>query len=180
MRREDFYDDEEDDDLEEPWEEGGDSREDEILKYRDLLCHEIVVELCSLTTDELLEFLTWELDRLGFSDKTELELISIEFDKQYILGFWNLREESEVRSGTGAGNMQSLVDGWILKNLTDLILDKMYGPMCELDLDDLVDPLLHILTDVVEWKFDRKIPLVDGERRGETDDEETTEDQEPD
>ena len=179
MRREDVWDYEDDDDLEEPWDEGGDSQDDEILKYRDLLCHEIVVELCSLTTEELLDFLTWELDRLGFSDKTELELISIEFDKQYILGFWNLREESEVRSGTGAGNMQSLVDGWILKNLTDLILDKMHGPMCELELDDLVDPLLHILLDVVQWKCERKIPLVDGERRGESDDD-SIEELEPD
>lgn len=177
MRREDLYDDEDDEDLEEPW--GEDSREDEILKYRDLLCHEIVVELCSLTTDELLEFLTWELDRLGFSDKTELELISIEFDKQYILGFWNLREESEVRSGTGAGNMQSLVDGWILKNLTDLILDKMHGPMCELELDDLVDPMMHILLDVVQWKTDKKIPLIDGAKGSEEDDE-PTEELEPD
>ena len=179
MRREDVWDDEDDEDLEEPWDEGGDSREDEILKYRDLLCHEIVVELCSLTTEELLDFLTWELDRLGFSDKTELELISIEFDKQYILGFWNLREESEVRSGTGAGNMQSLVDGWILKNLTDLILDKMHGPMCELELDDLVDPLLHILLDVVQWKTDKKIPLIDAAKGSEADDE-PTEELEPD
>ena len=169
----------EEDDLEEPWEEGEDGRDDEILKYRDLLCHEIVVELCSLTTEELLDFLSWELDRYGFSDKTELELISIEFDKQYILGFWNLREESEVRSGTGAGNVQSLVDGWILKNLTDLILDKMHGPMCELDLEDLVDPLLHILLDAVQWKTDKKIPLVDG-AGGSEDDDEPTEELEPD
>lgn len=75
--------------------------------------------------------------------------------------------------------MQSLVDGWILKNLTDLILDKMHGPMCELELDDLVDPLLHILCDVVQWKCERKIPLVDGERRGESDDD-STEELEPD
>jgi hypothetical protein len=75
--------------------------------------------------------------------------------------------------------MQSLVDGWILKNLTDLILDKMHGPMCELELDDLVDPLLHILLDVVQWKTDKKIPLIDGERRGESDDD-STEELEPD
>lgn len=174
-------DDEDDEDLDSLDDGDEESYDDVVLGYRDLLCHEIVVEMCSLTTDEMLEFLTWELDRLGFSDKTELELISIEFDKQYILVFWNLREESEVRSGTGAGNMQSLVDGWILKNLTDLILDKMHGPMAELDLDDLVDPLLHILADVVQWKTDKKIPLIDAAKGSEDDDEDyAIEDQELD
>jgi hypothetical protein len=51
--------------------------------------------------------------------------------------------------------------------------------MCELELDDLVDPLLHILLDVVQWKTDKKIPLIDGERRGESDDD-STEELEPD
>lgn len=176
--REDIWD-EDDEELEEPWDDGEDSREDEILKYRDLLCHEIVVELCSLTTDELLEFLTWELDRLGFSDKTELELISIEFDKQYILGFWNLREEADVRTATGAGNMHCFIDTWVLKNLSELIMDKLYGQLAELELDDLIDPMMHILLDVVQWKTDKKIPLIDAAKCSE-DDDEPTEELEPD
>ena len=170
-------DDEEDEDLDSL--DGEESYDDVVLGYRDLLCREIVVELVSLTTDEMLDFLTWELDRYGFSDKTELELISIEFDKQYILGFWNLREEAEVRTATGAGNMHCFIDTWVLKNLSELIMDKLYGQLAELELDDLIDPMMHILLDVVQWKTDKKIPLIDG-AKGSEDDDEPTEELEPD
>jgi hypothetical protein len=173
-----FEEDDEDEDLD-SLDDGEESYDDVVLGYRDLLCREIVVELVSLTTDEMLDFLTWELDRYGFSEKTELELISIEFDKQYILGFWNLREEAEVRTATGAGNMHCFIDTWVLKNLSELIMDKLYGPMAELELDDLVDPMMHILLDVVQWKTDKKIPLIDGAKRSE-DDDEPTEELEPD
>jgi hypothetical protein len=171
-------DDEEDEDLD-SLDDGEESYDDVVLGYRDLLCREIVVELVSLTTDEMLDFLSWELDRYGFSDKTELELISIEFDKQYILGFWNLREEAEVRTATGAGNMHCFIDTWVLKNLSELIMDKLYGQLAELELDDLIDPMMHILLDVVQWKIDKKIPLIDA-AKGSEDDDEPTEEPEPD
>jgi hypothetical protein len=171
-------DDEEDEDLD-SLDDGEESYDDVVLGYRDLLCREIVVELVSLTTDEMLDFLSWELDRYGFSDKTELELISIEFDKQYILGFWNLREEAEVRTATGAGNMHCFIDTWVLKNLSELIMDKLYGQLAELELDDLIDPMMHILLDVVQWKTDKKIPLIDAAKCSE-DDDEPTEEPEPD
>lgn len=173
-----FEEDDEDEDLD-SLDDGEESYDDVVLGYRDLLCREIVVELVSLTTDEMLDFLSWELDRYGFSDKTELELISIEFDKQYILGFWNLREEAEVRTATGAGNMHCFIDTWVLKNLSELIMDKLYGQLAELELDDLIDPMMHILLDVVQWKTDKKIPLIDAAKCSE-DDDEPTEELEPD
>ena len=158
-----FEEDDEDEDLDSL--DGEESYDDVVLGYRDLLCREIVVELVSLTTDEMLDFLSWELDRYGFSDKTELELISIEFDKQYILGFWNLREEAEVRTATGAGNMHCFIDTWVLKNLSELIMDKLYGQLADLEL--------------VQWKADKKIPLIDA-AKGSEDDDEPTEELEPD
>lgn len=159
MRDNDLYEpyDEDDDD---EFEDDLDPEEKDCLLFNDLVLADINHELVALDTRTLLEFLTWELDKLRFTDSSELILIGIDFESQYRLQFYNVREDQTVKVGTGAGNIYMLVDGWILKTLTDLYVTEMYGEIAEVYPDMLTDIYVNILADVVEWKKDNEIEVL--------------------
>jgi hypothetical protein len=71
-----------------------------------------------------------------------------------------------------AGNIYSLIDGWILKTLSELYIDALYSDLQDLDATDLVDPILNIMLDIEEWK---QLQGFDGEA---PDDDEDDDDQE--
>lgn len=163
--------DEEDDDGEVPEDWEGEpfenEEEEEAFKFRDLCVKQISRDLGELDTRDLLEFLIWEMERLHYTEKTELCLIGITFDKQYILEFYNVREDKTLKTGTMAGNIYSLIDGWILKTLSELYIDELYSDLQDLDATDLVDPILNIMLDLEQWKqeqgFGGEAPDVDGD-----------------
>lgn len=161
MRSEDFedqYDDDEDYDDEE-FEDLSEEDRDSIL-FNELALKQINHELVALSNRELIDFLSDELDDLGFTDESELVLIGIDFDAQYILEFYNVREDKTIKTGTGAGNIYMLVDGWILKTLTDLYAEKLYGELSDIYPSDLTDCYMNILTDVLDWKKENEIDSI--------------------
>lgn len=164
------YEEDDDDEVPEDWEGEPfeDEEEEEAFKFRDLCVKQISRDLGDLGTRELLEFLIWEMERLQYTEKTELCLIGITFDKQYILEFYNVREDSTVKTGTMAGNIYSLIDGWILKTLSELYIDELYSDLQDLDATDLVDPILNIMLDIEEW---RQLQGFDGEAPDDDEDE---------
>lgn len=132
----------------------------DALFFNELLVQEIIVELSDLDNRALVDFLSLELEEHGFSRKSDLTLIGIDFDEQYILEFYNMREDKTVKSGTGMGSMRMLLDNWVLKTLVELVCDELYGSLGELEISDLSDCYLNILDDVIDWKRENGIGLV--------------------
>ena len=156
-----YYDDDDDDDDDDFDGEDLESEEDrESLLFNELAMKQIDRELVCLDNRDLLEFLTWELDRLGFIDDSELVLIGIEFDTQYLLQFYNIREDKTVKTATGAGNIYMLVDGWIMKTLTDLYIDHLYGDLADVYPSDMTDCNMNILIDILDWKKENEIEPI--------------------
>jgi hypothetical protein len=124
-------------------------------RYNSILTSEISRELSVLTNRELMNFMMVELDKSGFSENSELLLAGIEFNGSYFLTFYNIREEQPVKIATGCGNIPSLVEKWFLKNLTESMADKMFGPLGELFPSDMTDMLLNVLIDLTEWKAEK-------------------------
>ena len=154
--REDFddddFDDDDDDDLNE--------LDQDALFFNECTLKQINHELVALPNRELLEFLQWELDKLNFTDSSELIPVGIEFERQYILQFYNVREDKTVKTATGAGNIYMLVDRWILKTLTDLYVAELYGEIVDIYPSDLSDCYTNILIDVLDWKIETGIEPI--------------------
>jgi hypothetical protein len=155
----DMDDDDDDDDLfddEGDFEELG-PEEIEAAKYNELVIRQISDELCDMSNREFVAFLSEELDSLGFSDSSELILVGLEFSNgQYVIQFYNIREDQSVKSATGAGNLRMLVDGWVMKTVTDLQILKLYGELAdELRPSDLTDCYMNLLLDIIDWKQTR-------------------------
>ena len=149
-----------DDDEEEFEDEDGEilSEQDrDAILFNELIIKQIVRELVILDNRDILEFLEYEFDKLGFTDGTDLVLVGIEFDKQYILQFYNVREDKTVKTGTGAGNMHMLIDGWVLKTLCDLYFENLLGSMSDIYPSDSTDAYMNILIDVLDWKKENEI-----------------------
>lgn len=157
-----YYEDDDDDDEEEDFDgEDFDSEEDrEALLFNELTLRQINRELVCLDNRDLVEFLAWELDRLDFTDDSELVLVGIEFDTQYLLQFYNIREDKTVKTATGAGNIYMLVDGWIMKTLTDLYIDRLYGDLADVYPSDMTDCYMNILIDILDWKKENEIEPI--------------------
>ena len=156
-----YYEDDDDDEEEDFDGEDFVSDEDrETLLFNELTLKQINRELVCLDNRYLLEFLTWEFDRLDFVDDTELVLVGIEFDTQYLLQFYNVREDKTVKTGTGAGNIYMLVDGWIMKTLTDLYIDRLYGDIADVYPSDMTDCYMNILIDILDWKKENEIETI--------------------
>jgi len=155
----DWRDEEEDEgDDDEEWTE-----EDESAVWmRSILSKEIQREIAALDKRDLLEFLSDELDRLKFTEKTEMVVIGIDFSSQYVLEMYNVREDSTVQMATGAGNIHSLVTGWIMQTLEELTVDIMYSDLDDLGPADLLDVTTSILLDVLDWKKEHGIPCLPG------------------
>lgn len=159
--REDF-DDDFDDDGEEYEDDGEDLSEfdQDAPFFNECTLKQINHELVALPNRELLEFLQWELDKLHFTENSELVPVGIEFQGQYLLQFYNVREDKTVKTATGAGNIYMLVDGWILKTLTDLYVAELYGEMSPISPSDLSDCYTNILIDVLDWKSEMGIEPI--------------------
>ena len=156
-----YYEDDDDDEEDDFDGEDFVSDEDrETLIFNELTLKQINRELVCLDNRYLLEFLTWEFDRLDFVDDTELVLVGIEFDTQYLLQFYNIREDKTVKTGTGAGNIYMLVDGWIMKTLTDLYIDRLYGDIADVYPSDMTDCYMNILIDILDWKKENEIDPI--------------------
>lgn len=162
--RDPFDDDEENDD--EELEEFDDDRESDEEErdasfFNEITLKQIVHELVVLSNRELLEFLDWEFDRLGFTERTELSLIGIDFDACYILEFYNVREDKTVKTSTGAGNMFMLISGWVTKTLVEMMVEHLYGDLSDVWPSDLTDCYLNVLMDVLDWKSDAGFETID-------------------
>lgn len=164
----DLFDDDDDDDDDFDGEVDGYGDDDEVLSafdrdavlFNEITAKQINRELVSLSNRELLEFLQWELDKLKFTESSELVLVGIEFDDQYILQFYNVREDKTLKTATGAGNVYMLINGWILRTLTDLYVSELYGELGDVYPSDLTDCYLNILTDVLDWKSETGIEPI--------------------
>jgi hypothetical protein len=164
----DPFDDEDDDDDEELEEfDDGDREADEgeqdATFFNEITGKQIVHELVVLSNRELLEFLDWEFDRLGFTERTELALIGIDFDTCYILEFYNVREDKTVKTSTGAGNMFMLINGWVTKTLVEMMVERLYGDLADIWPSDLTDCYLNILMDVLDWKTETGLETIDSQ-----------------
>jgi hypothetical protein len=155
MRTEDWSDDDDDmfqsdmnrwDDDEIPEEER------EALELNELLTRQLSREIVSLDNRDLVCFVSEELEALGFEESSDLVLVGLDFDGQYVLELYNVREDSTLRTETGAGNVFMLVNGWVLKTLSDLCVDQMYGEIADLSPSDMTDVWLNLLDDVLEWR----------------------------
>ena len=152
----DWRDGEEGDEDDDEWTE-----EDESAVWmRSLICKEIQREIAALDKRDLLDFLSDELDRLKFTEKTDMVVIGIDFSSQYVLEMYNVREDSTVQMATGAGNIHSLVTGWIMQTLEELTVDIMYSDLDDLGPADLLDVTTSILLDVLDWKKEHGIPCL--------------------
>lgn len=156
-RLDDDYDDDDDDFY------GEDEFMEDVNFFNALASTDITRELVTLTNRELLEFLIWHLSSLDFCGSSELELIGMEFNNQYILQFYNVREDKSIRVNTGSGNLYAFLDGWYKNTVTELYKERMYGPIEEMDDELRTDIWMNILLDVVQWKQSNGIPLL-GER----------------
>ena len=155
-------DDEDDEDYMDEYDDDADSFDDDELspeeidaaKYNELVIRQLSDEICELTNRGMVEFLSEELDSLGFSESSELILVGLEFsNSQYVLEFYNIREDQTVKSATGAGNFRMLVDGWVLKTITELQVLNLYGELVdELKPSDLTDCYMNLLLDILDWK----------------------------
>lgn len=169
LRRHDDWRDDGDDDLfdRDPLDDDDDdeewTEEDESAVWmRSIMSKEIQRELAALDKRDLLDFLSDELDRLKFTEKTEMVVIGIDFSSQYVLELYNVREDSTVQMATGAGNIHSLVTGWIMQTLEELTVDLMYCDLDDLGPADLLDVSTSILLDVLDWKKQHGIPCLPG------------------
>lgn len=143
--------------------DGEDEFMEDVNFFNDLTSADITRELVTLTNRELLEFLMWHLGVLDFCGNSELDLIGMEFNNQYILQFYNTREDKTIRVNTGSGNMYAFLDGWYKTTVTELYKERMYGPIESMDEELRTDIWMNILLDVVQWKQSNGIPLL-GER----------------
>ena len=158
--RSDFEDDDdlfppedrEDDDGEDWEQEGLSGEEREALFFNELLTKQITDELAALSNRQFVGFLGEELSAHGFDSVSELILVGMEFDGQYILQFYNVREDRVVKSGTGAGNIYVLIDDWVLKTVVDLLVNELYGDLADISQADLTDCYLGLLLDALDWK----------------------------
>ena len=158
------YLDDDDDDMDDDDDDlfGGDEgdfeelcpEEIEAAKYNELVIRQISDELCELSNRDFVTFLSEELESLGFSDSSELILVGLKFSNgQYVIQFYNIREDQTVKSATGAGNFRMLVDGWVMKTITELQILKLYGELAdELKPSDLTDCYMNLLLDIIDWK----------------------------
>lgn len=146
--REDF---EEDDD----YEGEGDvpPEEQDAYDFNDLLMKEITYSLAPLSNRELLDCLCYIMDKLDFTGTSELVLVGIEFTQQYMLQFYNVREDKTFKTPTGAGNIYSLLDGWVRKTLSDTYFYRLYGDLGESSEEASVDVWMNFMLDVQEWKM---------------------------
>lgn len=153
------FDDDDDDEYEDDGEDLSEFDQDALF-FNECTLKQINHELVSLPNRELLEFLQWELDKLHFTENSELVPVGIEFQGQYLLQFYNVREDKTVKTATGAGNIYMLVDGWILKTLTDLYVAELYGEMGDVYPSDLSDCYTNILMDILDWKSEAGIEPI--------------------
>lgn len=159
MRREEFEDDDPFDEEDGEYEEM--SEEDESAMFlNEITSRDITHELVALNNEQLTEFLIWHLDKCGFEDISETQFVGFEFNGQYLISVYNIREDAIVKSATGAGNVYAFIDQWYKKIVFDLMVDKLFGPMKDIDEQDMIDIRMQVLLDIVEWKQQNHIPLV--------------------
>lgn len=143
------YFDEDDDDY---GEDDLSPEESDACRFNDLVMAEITESMAQLSNRGLIECLCYIMDKIGFTDSTELVLVGMEFDKQYMLEFYNVREEKSFKTPTGAGNIYMLLDGWVRKTLGDLYFYRIYGALAEPTEENSMDVWLNFMLDVEEWK----------------------------
>lgn len=143
--------------------------EDEVSEdcafYNDICSNELTNELALLDNRGLLEFITWELERLEFEKFSHTILVGLEFDGEYILQLYNVRENDAVKMRTGAGNVYSLIDGWFKNTVSELMIEQMFGGLHDMTEEDMIDINTNMLLDLVEWKQSNGIELM--KARGE-------------
>ena len=159
MSKFDAFDEDDDDDYEGEYEEY-DEEEENALLLNECTSRDITHELVALNNDQLTEFLIWHLDKCGFEKISETQFVGFEFNGQYIISVYNLREDAIVKSATGAGNVYAFIDQWYKKIVGDLIVDELFGPLGDCTEKDMIDVNMSILLDIVEWKTEHKLPLV--------------------
>ena len=95
MRNREDFDEDFDDDEDEYEDDGEDLSEfdQDALFFNECTLKQINHELVSLPNRELLEFLQWELDKLHFTENSELIPVGIEFQGQYLLQFYNVADK---------------------------------------------------------------------------------------
>ena len=148
----DPYDDDEDDDNEA-------LEEDEKLEFKDGIERDIYVELSMLDNRNLVTFMSDELDYVGYTEAAELKLIGIEFDQSYILTFYNTREGSNTKINTAAGNIKTLINKWLIPEVSDMYIERLHGNLQDIGADELLEVSLAILSDVISWKTNHHFPL---------------------
>lgn len=146
--REDFYEDDDD----EYEEDDVPPEERDASRFNDLMMAEITESMAQLSNRGLIECLCYVMDKIGFTESTELVLVGMEFDQQYMLQFYNVREDKTFKTLTGAGNIYMLLDGWVRKTLGDLYFYRIYGPLAEATEENSMDVWLNFMLDVEEWK----------------------------
>lgn len=126
--------------------------ERDASRFNDLLMSEITDSMAELPNRELLDCLCYIMDKLDFTENSELVLVGMEFDQQYLLQFYNVREDKTFKTPTGAGNIYMLLDGWVRKTLSDLYFYRLYGDFAEPSEEASMDVWLNFMLDVEEWK----------------------------
>lgn len=126
--------------------------ERDACRFNDLVMAEITESMAKLSNRGLIECLCYIMDKIDFTESTELVLVGMEFDQQYMLQFYNVREDKTFKTPTGAGNIYMLLDGWVRKTLGDLYFYRIYGSLAEASEEACMDVWLNFMLDVEEWK----------------------------
>lgn len=142
-----------------------DEERDDMYFYNEIASQELTNELGQLNNRELCEFMTWELDRVGFEKHTQTIFLGFEFTNQYVLQFYNSRENQTTKMATGAGNVYSLIDTWFKKTVSNLMVEELFGGLQTVTEEDMMDVTTNMLLDLVEWKQSVGLDLMKG--RGE-------------
>lgn len=164
----DYEDQDFEDDGEDDWSDLDPEEREELEDmyfYNEIASQDFTNEMCQLNNRELCEFMTWELDRVGFEKHTQTIFLGFEFTNQYVLQFYNSRENQTTKMATGAGNVYSLIDTWFKKTVSNLMIDQLFGGLQTVTEEDLMDVTTNMLLDLVEWKQSVGLDLMSG--RGE-------------
>lgn len=159
----DFEDGEED--AEDEWSDlDPEEREelDDMSFYNEIASQELTNEMAQLNNRELCEFMTWELDRVGFEKYTQTVFLGFEFTNQYVLHFYNSRENQTTKMTSGAGNIYALIDSWFKKTVSELMIEQLFGGLQTVTEEDMIDVNTNMLLDLVEWKQSVGLDLMKG------------------
>lgn len=135
---------------------------DNMSFYNEIASQELTNEMAQLNNRELCEFMTWELERVGFEKYTHTVFLGFEFTNQYVLHFYNSRENQTTKMGTGTGNIYALIDTWFKKTVSDLMIEQLFGGLQTVTEENMIDVTTNMLLDLVEWKNSVGLDLMRG------------------